>query len=439
MAIIPQKSLFQWNEIESLGDLERLQLVLRHLPDEALMRHLERDRGKGRDDYPIRPMWNSLIAGVVFQHPSVEALRRELSRNAQLRYLCGFDLARGDRAVPPAYVYTRFLRLLFEHAAMIDAIFEELVERAREELPGFGEVLACDGKAIRTHANPRKEGEELPPDGRRDTDANWGRKTIKEEKEDGTAYERIKKWFGYKLHLIADATYELPVAFEVTPAADAEAPVGHQLIDHLETHHDALLGACREFAADKAYDDTKLHVRLWDDHQVKAVIPTRDMWKDGEPTRLVEGTRNVVYDHQGIVFCCAMDTGQFRRMAYGGFEADRLAHKYLCPARHYGIECSFTERCPIKKFVRVKLDVDRRIFTPLARASYAWDRAYKKRTAVERVNSRLDVSFGFERHFIRGRKKMRLRCGLALIVMLAMAVGRVKEKRKTSIRSLVAA
>jgi len=34
---------------------------------------------------------------------------------------------------------------------------------------------------------------------------------------------------------------------------------------------------------------------------------------------------------------------------------------------------------------------------------------------------------------------MRLRCGLALIVMPAMAVGRAKEKRKTSIRSLVAA
>jgi hypothetical protein len=36
---------------------------------------------------------------------------------------------------------------------------------------------------------------------------------------------------------------------------------------------------------------------------------------------------------------------------------------------------------------------DRRIFTPLARSSYAWKRVYQKRTAVERVNSRLDASF----------------------------------------------
>jgi hypothetical protein len=56
---------------------------------------------------------------------------------------------------------------------------------------------------------------------------------------------------------------------------------------------------------------------------------------------------------------------------------------------------------------------------------------------VERVNSRLDVSFGFEHHFIRGLKKMELRCSLALCVMLAIALGRVKEKRPDLMRSLV--
>ncbi|GAW92754.1 IS4-like transposase, partial [Calderihabitans maritimus] len=52
MAIIPQPQLFGWREIEKLGDLERLVIVLRNLPDEELMRKLERKRGKGRNDYP---------------------------------------------------------------------------------------------------------------------------------------------------------------------------------------------------------------------------------------------------------------------------------------------------------------------------------------------------------------------------------------------------
>ncbi len=57
--------------------------------------------------------------------------------------------------------------------------------------------------------------------------------------------------------------------------------------------------------------------------------------------------------------------------------------------------------------------------------------------AVERVNSRLDESFGFEKHYIRGGSKMEVRCGIALIVMLGMAYGRVRQKQYERIRSLV--
>jgi len=77
------------------------------------------------------------------------------------------------------------------------------------------------------------------------------------------------------------------------------------------------------------------------------------------------------------------------------------------------------------------------MFVPVARSSYAWKRAYRQRTAVERVNSRLDVSFGFERHFIRGMEKMNLRVGLAMLVMNTLAVGHLKEKRQKQMRSLV--
>jgi len=48
--------------------LDRLILVLEYIPDEVLMQLLERLRGLGRDDYPIRGMWNALLAGIVYQH-----------------------------------------------------------------------------------------------------------------------------------------------------------------------------------------------------------------------------------------------------------------------------------------------------------------------------------------------------------------------------------
>jgi len=91
------------------------------------------------------------------------------------------------------------------------------------------------------------------------------------------------------------------------------------------------------------------------------------------------------------------------------------------------------------RIVRIPTERNRRIFTPPARSSYRFKREYKKRTALERISSRLDVSFGFEKHYIRGMKKMKLRCSTAKIVMLAMAPGRVREKKFDSMRPLVKA
>ena len=83
-------SLFDWRAVDARSDLDRFYLVRDHLPDAELVQYLEVMRGQGRDDYPVRAMWNALLAGVVFQHPSIEALIRELGRNPALREACGF-------------------------------------------------------------------------------------------------------------------------------------------------------------------------------------------------------------------------------------------------------------------------------------------------------------------------------------------------------------
>ena len=95
-------------------------------------------------------------------------------------------------------------------------------------------------------------------------------------------------------------------------------------------------------------------------------------------------------------------------------------------------------KCPLyKKSLRIPLSEDRRIFTPVARSSYKWEKLYKERTSIERVNSRIEVSYGYERHYIRGLKKMKLRCGLSLCVMQAIAVGRLRKKEEELMRSLI--
>ncbi len=435
MATILNPELFTWQEIDELGDLERLVLVLNNMPDEGLMIIMEVDRGNGRNDYPVRPVWNSIIAGIIYGHESIESLRRELARNPQLCFICGFSMTRKNR-VPPAWVYTRFLKKLLNYEEEIGEIFNILVKDLMELLPDFGTRLAVDGKALNTFANPGKETER-ESDGRRDTDANWGKKTYKGKKADGSLWKTVKKWFGYKLHLVVDSDFELPVAYEVTKASGAEIPQAKKLVEHMDRNIPGLLERCEYLSADKGYDDTDLIQALWKNHGVKPVIDIRNMWQDGEESRLVQGQYNVVYDYRGTVSCFCPETGEIREMSYGGFEKDRDTLKYRCPAVHYGIRCKGKKECPVGRALRIKRSFEPRVFSPLARSSYAWEREYKKRTAVERVNSRLDVSFGFEEHFIRGLKKMKLRIGLALIVMLTMAVGRIRENQNELMRSLV--
>ncbi|HJX60827.1 MAG TPA: transposase, partial [Thermodesulfobacteriota bacterium] len=221
MAKLLTPYLFTWKEVEAKSDLERLMLVLEHLPDEGLMQKLEEQRKWGRNDYPIRPVWNSVLAGVVYQHESIDSLRRELLRNGELRERCGFDPHRGSEAVPPSWVYTRFLGLLFKFKAQIDGMFGRLVDELKALLPDLGFSVAVDSKGVNSAGRSTKETEE---DGRRDVDADWGRKTYRGKREDGTLWEKVVKWFGYKIHLMVDTKYEMPLGYRVTRASVSDSP-----------------------------------------------------------------------------------------------------------------------------------------------------------------------------------------------------------------------
>ncbi len=58
MKIIPQITVFDYSEIEILGDLERCKLLIENVPDEKIVNKLTEI--KGRNDYPVIPVWNAL-------------------------------------------------------------------------------------------------------------------------------------------------------------------------------------------------------------------------------------------------------------------------------------------------------------------------------------------------------------------------------------------
>ena len=177
-----EKLPFSWRAVESLPDLERLRLVLDTLPDEEIVAALEAGRGRGRNDDPVRSMWRALIAGVVFQHASIQSLLRELDRNPALLEICGFEalpvqsapvtgLRKGNEGpsvvthparlrstVPGHWNFSRFLTCvvrLEKERGLVSAMVESLRASLFEEVPDFGRHLGYDGKAIESHSTGR--------------------------------------------------------------------------------------------------------------------------------------------------------------------------------------------------------------------------------------------------------------------------------------------
>ena len=221
----------------------------------------------------------------------------------------------------------------------------------------------------------------------------------------------------------------------VTNASGSDIVYGKELLEYLEKERPDVIARGKFFMADRAYDDAEI-IRYLKSLGVKAVIDKRDMWS-AEKEKEVPGYTGIYYNERGEVFCYSPESGERHEMRPAGYDAQRDALRMKCPMKMYGATCSESATCTHCKNVRISLSVDERIFTQVARPSYKWQRLYNQRTSVERVFSRLDVSFGFEDKKLRGQIRMELLGSMALMVMNAMAIGRINEKRPDLMRSLV--
>lgn len=271
MRIISQMSLFSYNEDENLGDLERLQMVIDYMPDEMIIQKLRKIRGNGRNDWPLEAMWNSFLASFVFEHRNVSDLLRELKRNKQLREMCGFEpkyCKQKDGSIkillaPPNSAYTNFLNNIKQCKEEIREAFEDLVKYMYDHLEHFGEILAADGKAIQSYAT--NYSKKLGADGRRDLDADWCKKEYTASiNEKGEKVIKKVKWFGYRLHLIVDAQYELPVDYRLTKASESEQKNLNKMLDEMTIKKPEIIETCNYLLADRGYDGTPLIEKLED-------------------------------------------------------------------------------------------------------------------------------------------------------------------------------
>lgn len=420
MRIHVTKPLFAWESLEDSPSIKTIRQLLDLIPDEPLLASLQAARGRGRDDVPLRTAWGVLVLSVALRHPTIEHCLAELRRNESLRKLIGIP---SEEAVPKKWNLSRFLDRLGEepHLTHLHAAFDALIERLGAAVPHLGSDTAGDA----TNLNARRKKEQRAEAERQAglPQASGGRK---EYTDDDGNVTKVVEWFGFKLHLLVDVKNEVALAYKIT---DTKAGDGETLPDVLG---DALRNLppdrIETLAYDKAADTNDVH-KLLSKHGIKPVIQNRSLWKEEHERMLPghNGNSNIVYDEAGTVYCYDRQSEPMVRhpMAYIGYEPQRETIKYRCPAMHEGWECPMSKVCNAGKqyglTVRVPREIDLRRFPALPRATKKFERLYKGRTAVERVNARLKIFWGADDGNVTGSRRFFALLGVVLIVHAAFA------------------
>ncbi len=220
------------------------------------------------------------------------------------------------------------------------------------------------------------------------------------------------------------------------------------LVDRALAEQPLVAERARDLAADKGYDDGEDKRTLYDSYGLRPVIPARDVWK-GEYAPLDPKRHDAVYIAPTGEVCCRVrpfadsKAAEYCPMAFCGHEPERGTVKYRCPAAALGIDCANQRACASAtkdrghgRVVRVPLERDRRTVLPTPIGTAGFERAYARRTSIERLFHRLDHLFGLEPPLkSRGLKRARLRVGLGLCAMMATALAWLSEGKPDMARS----
>lgn len=253
--------------------------------------------------------------------------------------------------------------------------------------------------------------------------AAGGRKEYRDEQGRVT---KVVEWFGYKFHLMVDVKYEVSLSYQISSTKAGDNEILPTLVD--EARANLPEGRIKTLAYDLAADDGEVHEFL-DERGIEPVIQNRTLWKH-DPERLLpghDGTSNIVYDEAGTVYCYdkVSEPPVRHRMAYIGHEPERGTLKYRCPAKHEDWTCPMAEICnagkSYGKTVRIKQEEDLRRFPPIPRATKQFERLYKGRTAVERVNGRVKIYWGADDGNLVGATRFHAFLGTVMVVHAALA------------------
>jgi transposase len=200
------------NDNISVPIVKQLNAIFRVIPDTDLLASLKANTG--RPGYTPKILWRTYIAMVVLGLPTFASLIRNLQNNPLLAVACGIT---NPQEIPTKFAYSRFVSKLeeYKHVVMVRNIMRNLTRSLYANLPDFGKSVAIDSTDIKAWSNGAKKPAS-------DRDASWGAKL--------DTSGRKKFYFGYKLHLMVDTKYELPLAGKVATASIHDVRMASRLL-----------------------------------------------------------------------------------------------------------------------------------------------------------------------------------------------------------------
>jgi hypothetical protein len=423
MRIHAAQPLFAWACLDDCPTLATIRDFLQTVPDQQLLGGLRTARGHGRDDYPVERLWRVVLLTIALRHTSFNACLAELHRNPAL---CRLLSITSEDQIPNGWNVSRFLDVLGSepHLTHLCDVFNQLARRLGLAVPDLGRHTAGDATAL--NGRPKTDPKAVTRETKQGLPQPSGGK--KEYKDDDGRVVKVVEWFGYKLHLLVDVRHEIPLAYDISDTKAGDNERVEALVEQAQANLPQ--GRIESMAYDKAADDEKVHEVL---HRrgIKPVIQNRALWpKAAEQEKVLPGGRyplHLVYDEAGTVHCydTVSDPPVRHRMAYIGYEHDRDCVKYRCPARHEGWDCPSDEKCngtlAAGLSARIRCELDLRRFPPIPRATKEFERRYKGRTAVERVNGRLKLFWGADDGNVTGARRFHGFVGAVLVVQLVFA------------------
>ena len=239
----------------------------------------------GNPGYPASAMLSAYVMQFALREPYANGFLDRLGGNERLLEICRLLHAPSEGA------YCRLKKKLADHVDLIQRIIADVflecgveIERLRAmglvpaDKPPLGESLVMDSTDIEAWARPgrksRQSGEEKPS---KDPNAKWGHRTAKNvrsakpssrkrgkggsskkgasagnDTKSGRKESKDELHFGYKVNVIADANYGLPLFGVTRPANASDVVVMVQDLDDCLALYETL--GPRYFLGDKGYD-----------------------------------------------------------------------------------------------------------------------------------------------------------------------------------------